>query len=398
MTELSDTELLAELGVDVENNKAVKFTPSQERIIAGFEEILRFVDENNRVPIEGTDKDIFERLYAVRLSRIRQDDNMRELVLPLDKQGLLAGSNEDTELPESMDDKELLSELGIDVDDDGLANLTHVRSHSERKAAEEIAGREKCEDFDRFKSLFERIQLDLTNGVRTTRPFRDDATIEVGHWFIVDGLKALVAAANEEFIGEYGTRRHKNQRLRVIFENGTESRLLKRSLERALQKDPRGRRITDPSMGPLFADAAGNEDVQTGIIYVLRSKSTNPFVLEHQQVIHKIGVTTQSVGSRIANAAKSSTFLMADVEVMGTFTLFNIAPQKFENLLHKVFDNARLDVIAADAYGNEVSAREWFVVPFDAITEAVDRIIDGSITKYRYDAGKASLLPASNIQ
>ena len=106
-------------------------------------------------------------------------------------------------------------------------------------------------------------------------------------------------------------------RLRVIFDNGTESNLLMRSLQRALHKDEAGRRITDPTAGPLFAGESSEGDETSGTIYVLRSNSKLPLVAKNRDVVHKIGVTRGSVKSRITNAADEPTFLMADVEIGG---------------------------------------------------------------------------------
>ena len=167
-----DDALLAELGVEVETKKAVRRTPREERIIAGFEEIQRFTEEQGRQPQHGESGDIFERLYAVRLDQIRNVQECRELVEPLDYQGLLSGSaltlQADTE---DFDDDALLAELGIQVDAPPITELKHVRSSAEKKAAEDIANRDRCEDFDTFKPLFEQVQNELNSGLRETRPF-----------------------------------------------------------------------------------------------------------------------------------------------------------------------------------------------------------------------------------
>ena len=89
MAELSDKELLDALGVEAEPDKKAKRTPREERIIAGFEEIQRFVEQNGRLPSHGEDRDIFERLYAVRLDRIRSLEECRSAVKDLDHQGSL---------------------------------------------------------------------------------------------------------------------------------------------------------------------------------------------------------------------------------------------------------------------------------------------------------------------
>ncbi len=181
-------------------------------------------------------------------------------------------------------------------------------------------------------------------------------------------------------------------RLRVIFDNGTESNMLMRSLQRALHKDEAGRRITDPSAGPLFADHTADGDEASGTIYVLRSKSDLPIVKKHRDVLHKIGVTSGKVERRIANAKIDATFLLADVEIVATYELFNINRTKLENLIHRIFDSARLDVEIKDRFGNPVVPREWFLVPFSVVDEAVDKIKDGTIKEFAYDPKQARLV------
>lgn len=157
-----DDALLAELGVEIETKKVAARTPQEERIIAGFEEIQRFVDQNGHIPGHGEDKDIFERLYATRLERLRELGECRDLLLDMDHQGLLASGKpvKDSDL-EDLDDDALLAELGIAEEAPSISDLKHVRSTSEKKAAEDVAGREKCEDFETFKPLFEQIQKEL---------------------------------------------------------------------------------------------------------------------------------------------------------------------------------------------------------------------------------------------
>lgn len=388
-----DDALLAELGVEVEVKKQLSRTPREERIIAGFEEILRFADEHGRPPQHGEDRDIFERLYAVRLDRIRDLQECRDLIAPLDEQGLLATppapSASDSD---DLDDDALLAELGVEVAKSPLTELKHVRSTAEKKAADEVANREKCGDFATFKPLFEQVQKELDSGLRETRPFEMKAEIEKGRFFIVSGQKAYVADKGETITNEQG---RTDARLRVIFDNGTESNMLMRSLQRALNKDDAGRRITDPSAGPLFSDQTLDGDEASGIIYVLRSKSDHPLVAENRDLVHKIGVTNMSVEKRIAGAHLQPTFLMANVEVVATYELYNINRTKLENLIHRIFEPARLEIEIMDRFGRPVIPREWFLVPIFAIKDAVERIKDGTISGYVYDPKQARLVSVS---
>ncbi|MGH7032216.1 MAG: GIY-YIG nuclease family protein, partial [Stellaceae bacterium] len=186
-----DDALLEELGVEVESKKVSSRTPREERVIAGFEEIQRFVEQHGRPPQHGEDRDIFERLYAVRLDCLRTQSDFRALLEPLDHQGLLAGAPPGLSEADQIDDDELLAQLGVEtVSSSDITNLRYVRSAADKRAADEIANRAKCEDFEQFKPLFEQMQREIESGVRQTRPFELKAEIQPGSWFIVGGQKA----------------------------------------------------------------------------------------------------------------------------------------------------------------------------------------------------------------
>lgn len=183
-------------------------------------------------------------------------------------------------------------------------------------------------------------------------------------------------------------------RMRVIYSNGTESDLLLRSLQRAIYKDEASRMISEPSAGPLFSDEAQADDLASGTIYVLRSHSDHPTIVQNRSVLHKIGVTSGNVERRIANAKVDPTYLLADVEIVATYELFNINRTKLENLLHRVLAPARVDLEIQDRFGKPVKPREWFLVPLPVIDQIVERIRDQSITMFAYDPQKASLVSA----
>jgi hypothetical protein len=388
MSDLDD--LRAELDEFAQPAKKSGKSALEERVIAGFEEIQRFVDEHGHEPLHGEDRDIFERLYAVRLDQIRAQEACRSIVEPLDHQGLLKGStSSDTDREFQIDDDELLSELdGIAVKPE-LSDLRHVRSNAEIKAAEEIANREKCKDYENFKPTFQKAKNELASGVRQSRPFGKEVSVEIGNFFILNGQLVLVAEVGEEIKAPNGA---SDARLRVIFDNGTESNLLRRSLQRALYKDEAGRRVTDPDVGPLFSDAPQEDDIESGTIYVLRSLSEHPYIAEHRQLMHKIGVTGGKIETRIKNATNEATYLLAGVEVVASYKLYGVNRSKLENLFHRLFATAQLDLVIHDRFGNPVKPKEWFMVPLQVIDEAVKRIRDGSITDYIYETKSASLV------
>lgn len=385
-------ELLAQLGIEITPVKTASRTPREERLIAGFEDVLRFHQTHGRAPLHGEGRDIFERLYAVRLDQLRQLPEAQTLLAGLDGPGLLSCSAH----AQDLDEDALLAELGLGgdgvgdaADRDDITVLRHVRSTAEKRAAEEIADRTPCADFELFQPLFEQVERELKSDMRKTLRFGRDTSIAGGNYFIVGGLMAYVAEVGEAFRAPNG---ESDARLRVIYANGTESNLLRRSLQRALYKDETGRRLTDTDMGPLFGDMSEPDDIESGTIYVLRSQSSHPFVAEHRELIHKIGVTGGKVEARIAGADKDATYLLADVEVVATYKLHNLNRTRLESLFHRVFGVAQLDLTIEDRFGHPVKPREWFLVPLHVIDEAVERIRDGSITEVSYDPASARLL------
>ena len=427
-----DDALLSELGVETEVKEAQTYTAKQERMIAGFEDIQRFHREHGRLPLHGDDNDIFERIYAVRLDRIRENEECMTLLKDFDEDGLLCSADPpladarpsqgegvsrnppfgrvgeagegavQQSKAEYQTDDELLAELGVN-DTSDITQMKHVRTAAERNVPDDIAQRTPCEDFESFRPSFEEVQVDLKTGRQTTELFRTSSRSQIrkGDWFIVDGQTAFVADADKWFTPEHGER---DRRLRVIFGNATESDLLMRSLRRALNKDEASRRIIPPQpaadddyteLGPLFGDSLDDNDQQSGTIYVARSLSDDPFIAEHRDLLHKIGVTGGDPKTRVAGAKKDPTFLLAEAELVATYKLANINRKALEATLHKFFAPARLDVGLADRFGEQVKPREWFLVPVKAVAEAVERLMDGSLPQYSYDSATATLLKRS---
>jgi hypothetical protein len=389
-------ELAAELAEFAEPVPELAHSAREERVIAGFEEIQRWVAEHGRTPRHGEGLDIFERLYAVRLDRIRAQAELRALVEPMDHQDLLTGGGAVLADSATLTDEELAAELaGVGDIASDITTLQHVRPRAEIQAAEEIANRKPCADFEQFRPRFEGVQADLRNGIRKALPFNKDvgnntdARVRVGDFYILGGQLAYVAEMGELTPTSVGA---PQARLRVIYDNRTESNLLMRSLQAALYKDSAGRRITDPAAGPLFADHAEDGEESSGTVYVLRSKSEHPDIASRRDLIHKIGVTGGEVPRRISQASTDATYLLAEVEVVSSYQLYNINRTKLENLLHRVLEPARLEITLADRFGHPVSPREWFLVPLFVIDEVIERVKDGTITEYTYDPTSASLV------
>ena len=304
--------------------------------------------------------EIFERLYAVRLDRRRASTECRAVLHGRDPRGLLEFSGEpggasvfredaaEYGLSATVDagftDDRRLAALGAEGSEGtDITELKHVRPAAVKRAAEEIAERTPCADFENFKPHFERVEQEIRSGLAQTQPITaENRGIGEKDFFIVNGIMLHVAEVGEPL---KITASEVDRRLRLIFSNGTESNLLLRSLQRAFYDDPSARRVVRAKGASqlTFGCEWEPDDVEARMIYVLRSKSDNLFIAENREVIHKIGVTGGSVKARIANAKKDATYLLAEVGIVATYKLANINRTKLEQLLHKFFAGARLD-------------------------------------------------------
>ncbi|WP_434479330.1 GIY-YIG nuclease family protein [Gemmatimonas sp.] len=372
--------------------------PAREaRVISGFKEIQDFVQTHGRQPQHGNDRDIFEQLYATRLDRLRALPEYHDMLAAFDSQGLLAGVANRPAIDAEVDLEGLADALAEMRPADDITVLRNVRTSAEKRTAEEIGTREPCVDFEQFQTLFDQVRREIKEGVRESLIVHalDEIKLEEiqqGQFFIVGGQLAYIAAVGEKLRTQY---ERSDSRLRVIFDNGTESDVLQRSFQRSLYRDQSARMVTNLSVGPLFSGALSENDRESGTIYVVRSKSELPLVAAHRDVLHKIGVTGQSkVEARFANAKNDPTFLLADVERVATYNLFNIDRVKLENIIHRVFEAARLDITITDRFGKPVVPREWFLAPLFIIDQVVERIMDGSIVRYTYDPKTVELVEA----
>ncbi|MDB2376076.1 GIY-YIG nuclease family protein [Gammaproteobacteria bacterium] len=386
-----DAALLAELGIEAEVRRKTAFTAREEKIIADFEEIQNFITENGRLPTFGENKDIFERIYATRLEAIRRQPDCVELLTERDHQDLLNESLITGSGLDDLDDDVLLSGLGLEPDEKNsdITQLTHVKRRSEVNRRDEIGQRTVCKDFEKFKPLFKAISQDIKTKKRKIIPYAKDSSVEVGNVFILSGQMVYVAEIGELFTDKGGKT---NARSRFVFDNGVESNQLRRSFKARLWEDKSSRRITDISMGPLFENQSDEEDEASGTIYIARSHSTNSLISKNRYVVHKIGVTTNDIKSRLSRAKDDPTFLFAEAELVASYELYNIKATKLEKLLHKFFDSVRLKIEIPDRFGKTYKPQEWFVVSLDTISEAIDLLIAGKLENYTYDRDAASLM------
>ena len=368
-------------GLLVVNPKASNALSADERLVASFQEINDFVKENGKEPQLGGN--IKETMLYQRLKGMRENQEKSSALQGYDEHKLL-----DIKLKEinSIDDI-FNDDSGIlDSDAESIFNIKFVPK--ETTLPEYVARRKSCKDFENFSKLFVQCQFDLKNGKRILLPFEKDYEMKKGMFFVLKGVLVYLDEVGEKKKDKHGKW---DTRLRAIFENGTESDLLLRSLGKELYKD--GRRVTEHEERLL--DGFSNiteEDKETGYIYILRSMSTKEEIKSIEN-LYKIGFSRVPVEERIKNALNEPTYLMSPVSIIAVYRCFNINPQKFEQLLHQFFGRACLNV---DIYGNDkkrYTPREWFVAPLNIIEQAIHFVMSGEIIKYKYDEDKKFIIP-----
>ncbi len=382
---LDDDDLLGEVKLS-----GATASTEDERVLQSFEEINLFIDRHGHKPGD-SDKtsvshtSVSERGLQMRLAGLLDKPDMCDLLRPQDRHSLLPPVDiAPKSLDDVLDDDDL---LGADSDD--IFDLVHVKPPAARP--DKISERQHCKDFEQFKPLFDCCASEIRDGKRKAIKFANESEISAGEFFILNGIMVYVAQVGETQIRNG----KKNARLRLIFDNGTEGNNLLRSLATELYKDPNGRRITSPDAGPLFDEQPQEGDLQTGMIYVLKSLSDDPEIRKLDGLLHKIGFTSGKMEVRIQNAHEDPTFLMAPVHPVATYTLYNINKVKLEHLLHNFFADARLDIEITDRFGKKVRPREWFLVKPEVIAEAITRLKDGTIIDCRYDVGRSEIIPIS---
>lgn len=384
----------------VEARKAKPCTAS-EPVISNFLELVDFVAVHGHEPRADVPE---EKLLAVRLNAYRTRPELRARVREYDSVGLLEGgeagatagaqpveqgeSQEAQAKPSPTSLEEIFQDDDLDLLDSvdtSIFQLSHVRAHKVKDTPDEIASRKPCEDFYRYEKLFHDLQKVLKTQAVMQLRFSSEETVVVGNVFILRGMLCYIDSILKE---DTSQAERDNPRLRVIFENGTETDLLKRSFIRALYKDPHGK-FVDFGLN-LFSKTSASitgKAQPTGYIYILTSETDAPALAKWKNagLLVKIGYSAQDVHERIKNAANDPTYLEAPVKLRASIACYNLNPQKFENLVHAFLHKQRLNLKLIDQNGKPYHPEEWFTVDWQTALEVCQHIVDGSITQYRMD-------------
>lgn len=365
---------------------------ADQRKLDRFEIINAFIDRTGREPLV-TSVDPDERGLAATLNRtIRPNPAICSLASPSDRHGLLKVPHP----PPVPDTIEALLEIDdplLDEPDDALfAPLPVVPDEgSEKSAPERIAERRRCLTFDVWRPVFEKIRADVNSGRRQVTATNATNQIDRTHAFIVDGHIAIIAEVNQVPDGIGGL----HDRLRVIYDNGTESDHLLRSFAKALYRDPEARRISHPDgmVGGMFENVQeGPRADIDGHIYVARTTSTAPELADLVDHIVKIGRTGGETIKRMAGAVRDPTFLFAGVRVLRSYALRGYDPKDVEKALHTFFAGAAVNLSMTNGFGRRIDAREWFMVTPEIVDQAVALIIERRIVGHRYDADENRII------
>lgn len=356
--------------------KTLKVT-SADRLERAFLEIVEFYRTHDRLPSSSTRK-IAERKLGARLDGFLASDERTAAVKHLDEFGLLEAPEALASIDELLDGDDLDDLLG---DDSGILDVSDLPVLKRPESPDSVAQRVKSDDFDMYEPLFKAKHAELAEGSFKLMPFTGLDLIREGVFFVLNGVMCFVAEVGEDVDLVVGGKPKQKQRLKVVFENGTESAMYKQSLmTRMYEAQGQVLARTGHDVGEIL-----DADVESGHIYVLQSLSSDPLVANMTD-LHKIGFSTTSVEQRIKNAEKSPTYLMAPVKVVADYRLYNVKASWLEHLLHRVFAEVRLDLTQVDKKGRDYDPTEWFVVPRDTINKAVAMIMSGEITDYVYDA------------
>jgi len=362
-------------------NKAIG---ENSRLIESFNKLNNFIDTYHREPQKGgVASDESECYYT--LNGLRNNQLNAKIVQELDCHYLLKihEAKEIKSIDDILDD-DIFNLLNNEAE--SIFSLTHVSSLQEkvdRESADFIAQRNPCKHFDKYEQLFVDCQTDLKSGKRKIIPFREGNLVP-GSFSVLGGILVYFARIGKTYKDKAGKI---DGRTHTIFENGTESNLLFRSIIKGLYEN--GFSVTENKdiIGQKFVEEMSgitNDDVESGYIYILKSLSSDLQIAEIQD-LYKIGFSTTSVEERIKNAAKDPTYLMAPVKIVATCKCYNMNPQKFEQITHNVFGNSCLGIDIFDQNNKRHTPREWFIAPLHVIQEAIELIVSGDIIGCHYD-------------
>lgn len=348
-------------------------------LIASFEEIQDYFDEHKREP-QSDISNIIEFKLASRLRAIRTDPKKVKALMKYDFNGLLKGH----EIKE-ITIEDIISDdpLGLlsKTDEGDIFKLKHVKA-SDRIKPDFLSRRKVSKEFSQYKERFNILHEELELKKRRLIKY-NSADLSEGNFYVLNGvllyLENIKGDVNKYKYGS-GERDRFDGRTLCIFDNGTQSEMLFRSLDKAMQLD--GYSIGKNESPSTSIGVVNESDVLNGYIYVLRSRNAT---VQKIKDLYKIGYTSGLVYDRIKNAKNEATYLFDDVEVVSTFRCLNIQTHNLEQTIHNFFSSVKLDIELVNRAGISYKPREWFKVNIKLMEDVINLIIANKIDEYIYD-------------
>lgn len=336
---------------------------ADSRLIESFEEINDFYRKNGFAPHKDSDS-FKEQSLGRRLLSLRNNPEKRKKLNDFDEFGLLRlveGPKAIAELFAMEDDA-----FGGEIFD--TSRLPKIREVKNKPVPDR---RVSIDNFTtQYEALFKEQHALISIGRKKLKPFLTEKQLYVGGFYVYDGIMCYLEKIDKPIRMAGG---HIQERTVTVFENGTVSRMFRRSLrQRLLDKKGCGFEIIDG-------------DLPVSCIYVLESLSQKDEIQTIKN-FYKIGFTTRSVEDRIKNAKTDPTYLMAPVNIVAKYAVSNdINPQKVEHIIHTFFNNAKVHLSIIDKSGKKYIPDEWYSVPLEQVDRAVAMLNSGDILNYYYD-------------
>ena len=366
-------------------------------VLQTFKEVESFFRRHGRLPNNdgNLDEKILDRKWQALLNNKQHCETLRQydtLNLPRPSEKTECCKAENVVTLEDIFNNDDLNLL--DVGNTDIFRMEHIPQRAANGSPyedENNAVRKPCTDFWRFEAWFKQIHHMLKHGEAHFERLKTETFLQPGDVFLLHGALCYVAdfAETEDRKSTRG-----NRRLRVIYENGTESNILTRSLARAVYKDGNGKKImlSSAELLPDILTANSPQDLVTGQLYVVRLLQPKPEFATYRN-LYKIGFTTGTVEARIADAENDTAFLESKVVPVLSFECRNINPHTFERLLHAFFAAQRVNIRLIGKNGKIYIPHEWFDVELDVIEKAAEYIINGTINQYRMNNTTGKIVP-----
>lgn len=369
--------------------KATQVKTDEDRLIDEFEEINIFLDKNHREPSQNS---MFEYSLLARLKKVRNDEAIKKVIKPYDRYNLLGHVEIDSP---TLDDV-LNDDSGIlDTSDDlSIFKYDNIPKEEDRAQTDFVAKRKSLSEreFAPYEKMFHRVHQEIKDGKRKIIEFKNvEDELKAGRFYFIDGIMIYLESTEESRKDsnlKSSMINRKDGRTRTIFENATVSNMYYRSVSKAIYNGG-AKMVSELDRAEQLdifesAENINDEDKSAGWIYILKSRSQRPEI-KNIKDLYKIGFSSTPVEERIKNANNEATYLYADVAIVGTYQIYNLNAKKFEQLIHRVFASACLDIEFDTKDNLRINPREWFVVPKKVIEEAIQLIVSGEIINYKFN-------------